>query len=492
MLENKLFIILIIASGLVNCASPIFYQKKSDKILATMFLSTLVFTINVWLITFGFIKGIGASLILYQFGVYKISFTLEPVGIIFLNMLALLWPWALLYSAKFLTLNEIENQNRFLFFTNCCVMLGVLISLSANLLSMFIFYEILTIMTVPLISHIHVNGMTQGLVSYLKTLFASSLLLFFPAILIIYHNVGHGEFLSSNGIISGNFSHKESIFLFCLMIFGIAKAAMFPVHVWLPSAMVASYPVSALLHAVVVVKTGLFCIYKIIIYIFGINYLHDLFASFNWIILFPAITILYSSIQSVRQNNIKMLLAFSTINQLNIALISSFLFTYKGMIAAILHMVSHSFTKIALFYGAGMIYSLHKIYDIHSLAGVAKAMPKTSLIIIISGLSLIGIPPLAGFVSKFYILRASVAEQNVIVILCLVFSSLLSTLYMLKIIMFVMKPLNDNLTEKYIASKKTEKTIPTSMLVSTAACGLYIVLFPITHELIKSLLFFVQ
>ena len=275
--------------------------------------------------------------------------------------------------------------------------------------------------------------------------------------------------------------------LLLMFIFGIAKSALFPLHGWLPSAMVASYPVSALLHAVVVVKTGLFCIYKVIFYTFGIHFLQELFTDCNWLVAIPSFTILYSSFQAIRYKNIKMILAYSTINQLSIALLSAFLLTPKGIAAALLHMVSHSFTKISLFYCTGSIYSVRHATTLRDLKGAAYFMPKVSLMFLIAGLSLMGIPPFAGFISKFYIMLAAAEVDNMFAMVVIVISSLFSAIYTLKILIFIYHPSGktDYKNLRFIRNELCKSTgtadqtvkLPKLMILSITLCTLPIIFF---------------
>uniref|UniRef100_A0A1S4LNK0 NADH:ubiquinone reductase (H(+)-translocating) n=2 Tax=Ixodes scapularis TaxID=6945 RepID=A0A1S4LNK0_IXOSC len=263
---------------------------------------------------------------------------------------------------------------------------------------------------------------------------------------------------SLNILVENYFSKNQSIILLLMFIFGIAKTAIFPVHSWLPAAMVAHYPVSSLLHAVIVVKTGLFCIYKILLYIFGLSYLQMIFAEFNWLIFIPIVSIFYSSIKALGTDNIKKILAYSTMNQLSIALLSAFMLTPKALGAAILHLVSHSFSKICLFYSMGSIYSLKKANQIQNLHGVSKEFPLISFIISISSLSLIGIPIFSGFISKFSILLAASEQNQIIVMIVIIASSIFSSLYLLKILSSIYKP---SLVESSVI-----KSLPYSMRIS--------------------------
>ena len=504
----QLLVISTLLIGLINLITP--FATKEDSVVRSSFLLIISFAFlaNVLLLDYLFLNGISTNFILLDLGKYNVSLHLEPLGMIFLTLLAVLWICSLLYTIKFLDINKMKNSSRFLFFVNCCVMFGGFIALSANLFSMFIGYELLTLCTIPLIAHTDSKQTSKGLIKYLKVLMLSGLALFLPAIIIVYSTIGHGNF-TSGGFIQGHFSDMYAIILLLLFIFGIAKAAMYPFYSWLPAAMVASYPVSALLHAVVVVKTGLFCIYKILYSVFGLIYLQSLFYDYNWLIILPIITIIYSSMQAIRHTQIKMVLAYSTINQLSIALLSAFLLTPKGMIAAIMHMISHSFTKICIFYAAGNIYSVKNSYHISELVGIRRTMPKTSFVMLIAGLSLMGMPPFAGFISKFYIMLAAAEADNSLVMITLGISTLFSAIYVIKILIFIYRPTTDNFilhlklkpyfdedpnnkTSKRIVSSdhSAESRLPVFMILSISLCLIGVIAFlPIQQGITKFLMF---
>jgi multicomponent Na+:H+ antiporter subunit D len=237
--------------------------------------------------------------------------------------------------------------------------------------------------------------------------------------------------------------------------------------------MVASYPVSALLHAVVVVKAGLFCLYKVLVYVFGLGYLQHLFKGHDWLIYLPIITIIYSSLQALRSDKIKMILAYSTINQLSVALLGAFLFTPKGVAAAVIHMASHSLTKICLFYAAGNMYSLKAASNVRKVTGIYRTMPKSSFALLIAGLSLIGMPPFAGFVSKFFIMTAAAEAENLPVMIALIISTTMSAIYMTRILIFVYKPVSINVTK----GAQDEEKLPPLMMISLRVCLSGVVLF---------------
>ena len=509
LLAPKFLVVATLLVGMMNLITP--FATKEDSTLRNFFMlaTSIIFLGNVILLDWLFLNGTESNFILLDLGKYSIALHLEPLGMIFLSLLAVLWVCALLYTIKFLTINEMKNTSRFLFFVNCCVMIGSIIALSANLFTMFVFYEILTLCTIPLIAHQGGEKAAKGLFSYLKILMISSLVLFLPAIVLIYTNVGHGNFISG-GFIEGYFSDAHAIILLLMFIFGITKAAIYPLHGWLPSAMVASYPISALLHAVVVVKTGLFCIYKVLTYVFGLAYLQSLFADYNWLIFLPIITILYSSMQAIRYTQVKMMLAYSTINQLSIALLSAFLLSPKGISAAVMHMVSHSFTKICIFYTAGNMYSVKNSYHIGQLIGLKTTMPKTSFVMLIAGLSLMGMPPFAGFISKLYIMLAAAEQENLLVMITLGISTLFSALYVIKMIIFIYRPTTDEFilhlklkpyfdeasssksSKRIISAKhRAESRLPTFMILSITLCLTGVVGFIFIQQVINKFLMFI-
>lgn len=474
-------IILSLITAICSLFTPLISWRDSTYRTAASFLTTILFLISVIVIDFLYLHHIRLSITIFQIDQFDFTLHIEAIGLIFLNLLGVLWIFANLFTIKFLSINNIPNSSRFLFFMYLCMICGIIISMSANLITMFVFYELLTLSTIPLITHLPSAKVTKGLFAYLKILMGSSLVFFLPAIIIIYIKTGHGTF-TPHGFISPYFSESFTLLLLLMFVFGISKTALFPMHNWLPEAMVATYPVSALLHAVVVVKTGLFCIYKVLYYVFGIEYLHSIVSSFyfNWLLLLPIITIIYSSVYALKYHNIKKILAYSTINQLNIALLSAFIFTPKGMIAAIMHMVSHAFTKICLFYAMGNIYTLTGATRIRELMSIHNIMPKNSFILFIAALSLIGVPPFGGFISKFYIMLAAAEVNNLLIMITIAISSVISAIYMLKILIFVYKPSRNNLQSH--TEYKSEKKLPYLLLFSVSCCLCGVIFFLFIHK----------
>ncbi|MEO0997426.1 MAG: proton-conducting transporter membrane subunit, partial [Pseudomonadota bacterium] len=215
--------------------------------------------------------------------------------------------------------------------------------------------------------------------------------------------------------------------------FGIGKAALMPMHRWLPAAMVAPTPVSALLHAVAVVKAGVFTVTKIIVYVFGIDFLFDEPSS-SWLLYVAAFTIIAASIVALRQQNLKRLLAYSTVSQLSYIVMAAAILKPLAEIGAAIHMLAHAFGKITLFFAAGAIYVASKKTELHQLAGIGRRMPWTMTAFTIGALSMIGVPPTGGFVSKWYILAGAFEADNYAALATIIASTALNAAYFLPIV----------------------------------------------------------
>lgn len=365
-----------------------------------------------------------------------VEFTVEPLGLIFALILGTLWGVTMLYTIGYMRHNKQEHQSRFYCFFSLSIFAALGIALASNLLTLFVFYELLTLSTYPLVTHAGNEEAKEGGRSYLFILMGTSVLFLLPAIIITYHLTGTLAF-TSGGILHDRLTPVMTVLLLALYIFGIGKAAIMPFHRWLPAAMVAPTPVSALLHAVAVVKAGVFCVLKILIYIFGVDYLHDLVAlkpiSLRWFMYLAGFTVIAASVIAMRQDVFKRRLAYSTVSQLSYILLAASLFTPKGMMAAMLHMVVHAFGKITLFFTAGAIYTASKKRRVSEFAGIGKKMPLTMAFFSIAALSMVAIPPVAGFLSKWYIMESAFDEKAFFVVIVLCVSTLLNAAYFLPI-----------------------------------------------------------
>ncbi len=365
----------------------------------------------------------------------ELAFKVELLGMLFAALAAGLWIINSIYSIGYMRSNNEPNQTRF--YTCFAIALAATmgIAFSANLFTLFIFYEVLTLSTYPLVSHKGDEDTVRSARVYLGILLTTSIGLLLPAIVWTYVVAGTGDF-TMGGIFQGKMEGPAVGFLLGLFVFGVGKAAVMPVHRWLPAAMVAPTPVSALLHAVAVVKAGVFTVTKVIIYVFGVDFL---FAepSSAWLVYVTAFTIIAASIVALRQTNLKRLLAYSTIAQLSYVVMSAAVLKPFAEIGAVTHMVAHAFGKITLFFAAGAIYTAAKKTEIHQLSGIGRRMPWTMTAFTIGALSMIGVPPTGGFVSKWFILAGAFQAGNYLALGTIILSTVLNAAYFLPIIFMV-------------------------------------------------------
>lgn len=361
-----------------------------------------------------------------------IAFEVEPLGMLFAALASGLWVINSIYSIGYMRGNSEKKQTRFYTCFALALAATMGVAFAGNLLTLFLFYEMLTLSTFPLVSHKGDEATVRSARTYLGVLLCTSIGLLLPAILWTYHIAGSSDF-TVGGILAGNIDGADVGLLLALFIFGIGKAAVMPVHRWLPAAMVAPTPVSALLHAVAVVKAGVFSVTKIIVYIFGVDFL---FASENmdWLVYAAAFTVITGSLVALRQTNLKRLLAYSTVAQLSYVVMAAAVLKPLAEIGAAIHMVAHAFGKITLFFAAGAIYTASKKTELHQLRGIGRRMPWTMVAFTIGALSMIGVPPTGGFVSKWYILAGAFQADNLVAIFTIIISTALNAAYFLPII----------------------------------------------------------
>ena len=401
----------------------------------------------------------------------NITLGVESISMIFLMMVNCLWLIATIYSLGYMSSNNEKRLGNFFMFFSISIACANGAALSDNLLTLFIFYELLTITTYPLVTHKGDELSKKSGRTYLLILLGTSLCFFLPAISYVYFLSGSLDFIASGLLLTtlglDGISNLQLSILLILFIFGISKAAIMPFHSWLPAAMVAPTPVSALLHAVAVVKVGVFSIIKVVVYTFGIDLLFDL-TIIDLFIVLCGFTIIASSIVAIKQDNLKKLLAYSTISQLSYVIIAILILTPSAIIAATLHLVAHAISKIILFFAAGAIYTSTGYTKISEMNGIG---PKLKIVMIgfsIGALSLIGLPILGGFVSKWYIVESALDVNRWFIISVITISTLLNIGYFIPIIYKVF----------FIASnsKKSLKKLPISINLAIFSCSILIIL----------------
>ena len=361
----------------------------------------------------------------------SIAFSLEPLGILFALVASGLWIITTTYAIGYMRAHHEENQTRF-FLCFALAISGVMgVAFAGNVLTLFIFYELITLSTFPLVTHAGTDAAKKAGRVYLGILLSTSVGFLLMAIIWTWHITGTLDF-TTGGILEGKASPTMVMILLALYAFGTGKAALMPFHRWLPAAMVAPTPVSALLHAVAVVKAGVFTILKVVVYIFGIDFLHTTGAS-TWLMYVAGATILFASLVAITKDNLKARLAYSTISQLSYIVLGAALANAWGIIGGGMHIAMHAFGKITLFFCAGAIMVASHKTKISEMKGIGRTMPITMIAFLIGSLSVIGLPPLGGTWSKWYLALGAAEAHHVALVAVLMISSLLNVGYLLPV-----------------------------------------------------------
>ncbi|OGA11795.1 MAG: cation:proton antiporter, partial [Betaproteobacteria bacterium RIFCSPLOWO2_02_64_14] len=362
----------------------------------------------------------------------QIAFRVEPLGMLFALVASGLWIVSSLYSIGYMRANGEAHQTRFYVCFALALAATIGIAFSANAFTLFIFYEALTLVTYPLVTHHGTDGARNGGRIYLAVLIGTSVVFLLPALVFTWHTTGTTDF-RAGGILAGKLDPVPMAALLALYMFGIGKAALMPFHRWLPAAMVAPAPVSALLHAVAVVKAGVFSVVKVVVYLFGTEALGNGVPT-DWLIAISGFTILAASVVALNADNLKRRLAYSTISQLSYVVLAVAVLAPLSMIGAVLHIAAHALGKITLFFAAGAIYTASHKTEVSELDGIGRRMPWTMGAFAIGALSLIGIPPAAGFFSKWYMVQGAAASESWVALAVLATSTLLNAAYFLPVI----------------------------------------------------------
>ena len=364
-----------------------------------------------------------------------LALQVEPLGMLFALVASGLWIVNSLYSVGYMRGNHEANQTRF--FTCFALALAATmgIAFAGNLFTLFVFYEALTLITYPLVTHHGTEKARDGGRVYLGVLMGTSIVLLLPAVIWVWQLAGSTDFVPG-GLLAGKLGHGGMAALLALAMFGTAKAALMPMHRWLPAAMVAPTPVSALLHAVAVVKAGVFSVVKLVVYIFGVDGLAQAgqHGAADWLVVVAGFTILAASVVALRADNLKRRLAYSTVSQLSYVTMAAALLAPLSVLGAALHIAAHAVGKITLFFAAGSIYTAAHKTEVSQLDGIGRRMPWTMGAFAIGALSMIGLPPAAGFVSKWYMLSGAMQAGHGPAVVVIAISTLLNAGYFLPIV----------------------------------------------------------
>jgi multicomponent Na+:H+ antiporter subunit D len=425
-------IIASLALPLLACLACVVFAKQANLRDGLTLIGAIALFATVLSILQSFQQGTVFELELWTFmpGI-KLAFEIEPLGLVFALVASFLWILTHIYGVGYMRGNKEKKHARFFACFAFAIFATIGIAFSANLLTLFLFYELLTVSTYPLVTHKETAEAKAGGRTYLGILMGTSIVFLLTAIIWTYVITGTMDF-TKGGILTGQTDAGFLAILLGLFAFGIGKAALMPFHRWLPAAMVAPTPVSALLHAVAVVKAGVFSMLKIGVYIFGIDNLAATGASI-WLMWLAAFSILAASIIAMQQDNLKRRLAYSTVSQLSYITLGVALASSMGALGGGLHIVTHAFGKITLFMCAGAIYVATHKTEISQMRGLGKKMPFTFLAFGIGALSIIGLPPLGGSWSKWLLMVGAADAGQQIMIGVLMLSSALNVVYLVPV-----------------------------------------------------------
>jgi len=407
------------------------------------------------------------------------AFRVDALGMVFATVSSLLWILAALYSIGYMRSMNEKAQTRF--FASFAVSLSAAVggAFAANLFTLVIFYEILSLVTYPLVYHKENAESWSGSRRYMVYLVGASKSILLAGLAITYQLAGTLDFMphglfetvdASNAILS--------IVYFCYL-FGFAKAAIMPFHAWLPAAMVAPTPVSALLHAVAVVKMGVFCVLRLVFHVMGIDVMGSLGLGIATAYL-ASFTIVMASIYALTRDDLKARLAYSTVSQLSYIILGAVMLTPMAAIGGVVHIAAHAFSKITLFFCAGSIYCASRRKKISSLSGIGKRLPWTMAAFFIGSLGMIGIPPAGGFISKWYLVLGSVEAGDIVILIVLLVSAILNAAYFLPVTYTAFFEKEKTLTDPHLIPAEEIREIPMVAvpLMITAMLSLTLGIYP--------------
>ncbi|MCR5357410.1 MAG: proton-conducting membrane transporter, partial [Lachnospiraceae bacterium] len=434
-MDRWMMIIPILFPLITGAALPLFrFKARKNRNIYTQVV-TLINSVIVWWLLLNAPEGVFRAINLA--GDLEITFRIDGMGSVFAGLIAVLWPLATLYAFEYM--EHLGKENTFFAFYTMTYGITVGIAFAANLMTLYMFYEMLTLVTLPLV----MAGMSREAImagrKYILYSMGGAAFAFIGFIFIFTY--GTTMNFTPGGVLMGaDITGKEtllrSVYVLAVLGFGV-KAAIFPFHGWLPSASIAPTPVTALLHAVAVVKAGAFAIIRITYYSFGTDFLKGTFAQ-NIVMCFAMVTIIYGSARAVKEPHFKRRLAYSTVSNLSYIVFGASLMTPLGFSAALSHMIYHAVIKITLFFCAGAVLHKTRREYVRELDGLGRKMPVTFGAFTIGSLALIGIPPLPGFISKWNLCTAAVAagtRLSYIGVAVLLVSAFLTAIYMITVLL---------------------------------------------------------
>ncbi len=402
------------------------------------------------------------------------AFNVDPAGMVFACVASTLWLLTSIYSIGYMRGHGEQNQTGYFAAFAMCLSATTGLCFAANLITFFIFFEVLTVATYPLVAHYRDEEGTRSGRKYLAYTLISGQI-FFAAIVIVYSVSGTMDFVPGGFLTADMLPLPWALIVFFMMLgAGIVKAGVMPLHSWLPSAMVAPTPVSALLHAVAVVKAGAFCTLRVVLYVFGPELSKSCGGAgiLSWM---AVITILVSSLVAMRKTNLKARLAFSTVGQLSYIVLGICILNPYAAAGAIYHIVAHAFMKITLFMAAGAIFVTTHKKDITEMIGIGKRMPVTMTAFAAASVGIAGFPFFVGFVSKASIIVGAVQTGRPVFVATLIASALLALTYLMPVVLIAFKKNVDNPDFRERGEAAPAMLVP---LVITAVISIVLGVFP--------------
>lgn len=399
-----------------------------------------------------------------------VYFRIDKLSMLFATLVSVLWVFTTFYAMEYM--KHEGKENRFFIFFTATLGVTMGIAFSGNLITLYLFYELLTLATFPLVIH---SGTKEALASGKKYLIYSlgGATLVLLGMILCFSVTPNLNFVPGGvlgSIPQGDTKLYLGIYLSLFIGFGV-KAALVPFHSWLPEAMVAPTPVSALLHAVAVVKSGAYALIRMSYFIVGADVIRETKGQI-YVSVLIGITIIMGSFLALHQQNLKKRLAYSTVSQLGYILLGIVLLNEDAFVGGLLHLINHAFIKITLFFCVGAImYNTHKT-DIGQIKGIGKQMPITMGCFTISAISLIGIPPTNGFVSKWYLALGGLVEGKAYFVAILLLSAVLTALYLWPIIAVAFFKEGEEVIE--VKESPTKMLVPIVLITSIVVClGLF-------------------
>lgn len=454
---SKYFLLLAVPlSGLLSAVLIfVFRKEKFLKEVIYVVCSVIMFLSSLFLAK-EIINGNFVSFELFKLSpTLTIFFSVDRPAILFAILASFLWIITNFYSFGYLKGTDDKKDVSFYCFFSLTLFATTALAFSGNLITTFLFYELITIFTYPLVTH---KANTEAIIAgrkYFAYLMGLSIIFFLSAIFLTYGFAGNLDF-SESGVFTNVENKKILLLILMLFFFGIAKTAVIPFHHWLPTAMIAPTPVSALLHAVAVVKAGVFTLYRVLNYIFTPTVILKIDGQY-FLIIMSSLTIVLASIIALKQDNLKLRLAYSTISQLSYIVLGFSLLNKTSITAGLMHIIMHAFGKITLFFCAGAIYVKTHKTEISQLKGIGKIMPFTMLAFAVGSLSMIGIPFFGGFVSKYLILNGIYNSGYYWLFFVLGLSTLLNASYFLPIVYTAFFEEEDDKNHKVGSSIKSKE-----------------------------------